>query len=737
MGKWWFWLTPFLISCNLPVVKSMLNSRPLTLSLPFGQFGKGLVSADFQLLAPEFSGLIIENLSCDLVRFVTHGELEDVPAELRDGLQQVWVDQRARLEDGGRLFLPIWSGDELTVVAIMDDCSSAVTQSSGLGYLSHSISRELLLLKEGMLDPLTGMLGSNGLLRRYRSLQTGQVKAGQDVALVLVDFCPGNRRSGQVFEAVNRAGAYLEALVGQLGPVCHLGSGLFALLWWGSNEKATIKRIDLVRRWLKRENFSRIRVGIAVVDGSEDSLLPVDHLARTWQALDIASDRGPFGLCSYSSIANRDAHPLQPPSGEVMTALSRLWYRSPLFGLVLLHHDEGDPDGRFPAAIIKAIGDVPCIILNGAEVFVYLEGAGEEAVEEWCLVTGKKLADLSLDCSMGGAGYPSHHFRKKDMAANCRKALLHAVYYGSGSFALFDAISLNISGDIYYNEGDLVQAAREYRLALRLEPENSNLKNSLGVTYANMNRYRQAVPLFQAVLGRDDKNLMALSNLAFAWLALGDSGLALDYLEGACANDEAGFDLLFQLGKLYCRHGRYVEAVTVLGQVEAMAGADISHGTVYRYFGEACLGLEEVDAAMGYLERAVRYNSRDAAAVSMLGEVYARAGQGLEVAHAFCSQAVDLDPALAKGWLRLAMVQVDMDDWRGAVDSLRQGLSIDRNDVAIVLQLALCYRHQGRRSLALKMLKRVLRLQPDHSKAGQVLTEMIKEDSEEDKPGRG
>lgn len=715
----------------------MLNSRPLALPLPFCQYGKGLGSADFQLLEPEFSGLIIETISCASVRWVTHGGLEDVPAEFREGVRRVWVDQQVRVEEGGVVFLPIWSEGELAAVAVMAGCPAGFAESSQLAGLSLSVSRELLLLKEGMLDPLTGMLGSNGLLRRYRSRQADQDMAGLDVALVLVDFCPGNRRSGQVFEAVNRAGAYLEALVGRLGPVCHLGSGLFALLWFGSSEKDGLKRIDLARRWLKRENFSRIRVGIAVADGGEGSLLPLEHLSRAWQALDIASDRGPFGLCSYSSIANRDAHPLQPPSDEVMTALSRLWYRSPVFGLVLLHHDEGDPDGRFPPEIIETIADVPYIILNGAEIFIYLEGAGEDEVEKWCLATGKRLAEFSYSCSMGGASYPFHHFRKKDIAANCRKALLHAVFYGSGSFALFDAISLNISGDVFYNEGDLAQAAREYRLALRLEPENSNLKNSLGVTYANMNRYRQAVPLFQEVLGRDSRNLMALSNLAFAWLALGDSVLSLDYLEQACANDGAGFDLLFQLGKLYCRHGRYVEAVVVLAQVEAMDGADISHGTVYRYLGEACLGLEEVEEAMAHLEKAVRYNSRDAVAISMLGEVYARAGQGLEVAHAFCSQAVDLDPGQGKGWLRLAMVQEQMGDCRGAVDSLRQGLVVDRNNVDIVLQLGLCYRQQGRRAMADKMLNRVLRLRPGHLRAGQVLAEMAEEDGGDDNSGRG
>jgi len=63
----------------------------------------------------------------------------------------------------------------------------------------------------------------------------------------------------------------------------------------------------------------------------------------------------------------------------------------------------------------------------------------------------------------------------------------------------------------------LVSAIKEYKRGLQIDPDNINLLNSLGVIYAQINRYHQAIPLFEKVLGIDSEDFMALFNLGFAY----------------------------------------------------------------------------------------------------------------------------------------------------------------------------------------------------------------------------
>lgn len=55
--------------------------------------------------------------------------------------------------------------------------------------------------------------------------------------------------------------------------------------------------------------------------------------------------------------------------------------------------------------------------------------------------------------SVGVGYYPCSDFSKAETLLNCRKALLHASFFGAASAVAFDAVSLNISGDIFSAKG--------------------------------------------------------------------------------------------------------------------------------------------------------------------------------------------------------------------------------------------------------------------------------------------
>jgi len=69
--------------------------------------------------------------------------------------------------------------------------------------------------------------------------------------------------------------------------------------------------------------------------------------------------------------------------------------------------------------------------------------------------------------SIGLASHPTLAYTKRQVIENAYKALDHAAFFGPGSCVAFDAVSLNISGDNRYHEGDIPGAIEEFKLALQ------------------------------------------------------------------------------------------------------------------------------------------------------------------------------------------------------------------------------------------------------------------------------
>ena len=78
-------------------------------------------------------------------------------------------------------------------------------------------------------------------------------------------------------------------------------------------------------------------------------------------------------------------------------------------------------------------------------------------------------------------------------------------FYGKSSAAVFDAVSLNISGDIYFGDGDLAKAVKEYKRGLKCDSRDVNLHNSLGVALAMMNKLSSALQSFKKALALDER----------------------------------------------------------------------------------------------------------------------------------------------------------------------------------------------------------------------------------------
>ncbi|MFH1215789.1 MAG: tetratricopeptide repeat protein [Pseudomonadota bacterium] len=693
------------------------------MTFPLSRYARDLVESDLLLFSLEFGDIVSLLFSCRQVNFAGLQSTGDINPDWKAGIEMVRNNLEPVVESGewDHLFLPLWSGESLLGVAIVNAEKGAYQNETSAGLLekSRQVSRHMRMVKQHLLDPATGLPGGAFLERRLRERCGDRPEEGclDPFSLSLLELYPRARDASQALSVIAGSASFLESLIGHLCTLCHLGNGVFAFVLEKTGEEQAMKLAEMILRWLKREGFARSRIGISVCDGGKKGDADELLLQQAWEALGVARKRGPFALCSFQGISARSSHPLCPPSVRIFSELKKLWQDEEQFTLALLHLDQMTDELVFPW---EEYVDRPLVRIGNHEAFVFLGNHDRKASETWCLDFQKRAQDRNFSFSIGAAVYPHENFKKGDLPANCRKALVHTGFLGPGSLTFFSGVSLNISGDIYYNEGDLARAVREYRLGLQLDPHNINLLNSLGVSFAQMNLYKRAIPLFQEVLGHDPVNFMALFNLGFAYLSCNQEGPALESFEKALDLDDANFDLLLQLGKLYCKTGRYAEAVKVLGKGEEVGPVgvrDISHGAVYRYLGEARKGLGENVPAIVSLQRAVRHNSRDAAALSMLGELYCREKQGGEIAASLCRQAVELDGADWRHWERLGFVLIDLERYDEALRVLRKGLAISGRNPDLLCRLAHVYEKTGKIGLAEKMYKKVLRLDPQHRRA--------------------
>jgi len=243
--------------------------------------------------------------------------------------------------------------------------------------------------------------------------------------------------------------------------------------------------------------------------------------------------------------------------------------------------------------------------------------------------------------TIGVASFPSLEFKTTEVIGNARKAYDHATFFGANSLAAFDDVSLNISGDKFYEEGDLVAAITEYKLALELETDNVNVHNSLGVCYGLQGHYDEAIAEFKAAMALDPAEHMALYNLGMVHLLIDQRESALEYFLEADKIDHDTYEVAFQIGKLYLesddseKSGPYLERAAKLAPQSSQ---------VFRHLGDCYAADCKPEQAITAYKKAIKHNPHDAAALSALGRLFEDQGENPEIALIFLRESVSIAP---------------------------------------------------------------------------------------------
>jgi len=256
----------------------------------------------------------------------------------------------------------------------------------------------------------------------------------------------------------------------------------------------------------------------------------------------------------------------------------------------------------------------------------------------------KKILAESTDetVSIGIASYPTLSFTRSQIIENAGKALEHAAFFGPDSIVPFDAVSLNISGDNLYQNGDIEGAIAEFKTALLLDPSDINVRNSLGVCYGILGDYKKALKEFKATLKLDPDEVMALYNIGLVNMLTGKNDEALKYfLDADRKKEEDIFEVAFQIGRVYLDMGNSEMAKEFL---EKALKLNPQSWSVLHSLGECCTALNMTDEAISAYKKAIRLNPNDAESLSALGCLFDLLGENPEITTIFCQQSIDIAP---------------------------------------------------------------------------------------------
>lgn len=632
-----------------------------------------LTVGDFTIFSKSF-GSILERLipTSETVHFFSKEEIYTLSwdhldcKDLEESLSQMKTSKQCypgyfvadnyillsfQIADLGQIFALVYGVDPVFAKRVREDWLAEIHEQA---------EREFLLLKQARIDCQTGLLNLINLHFLLEQIED------ENIQLILIELPPHRSTYSYMQHHVQQCSKLLGNFFGNNNLLHYLGHATFAVLVSPASSEAAKVESRLVA-YLKKEGCKKVHIGSSRPNRThtgEKQKLKEEYLLldEAWTALHHAQRRGVFSFCEYEKLAYPEKHPLAPPPQGLVRRLTAVWRDLECFTLIQFKSDE---ENEGIADKVLSYVDKGKTVVASEDLFVVLEEKIQEGSKLWTQAILRRLRDeAGVSVSAGISRYPYGDFRKVEMVQNCRKALLHAQFFGAESVVAFDQVSLNISGDIYFGEGNFTRAIKEYKRGVLCGPD-VNLFNSLGVTYAMMGRLTQAIGSFQQALDIEEDNFMSLFNLGLARHAKGDLHGAwknLDAAYDAGTNQEIAEDgvleLQLQLGLICSQIGLNQQAVLCLEKWLENNHPHPRVDTVYYSLGKAHHGLGHNNDAMAFLQKTIVLNETHAQAIGLLGKLYLIEKEGSDIALSLCQKSVELEPENHQTKLYLAEVYI-------------------------------------------------------------------------------
>ncbi len=252
----------------------------------------------------------------------------------------------------------------------------------------------------------------------------------------------------------------------------------------------------------------------------------------------------------------------------------------------------------------------------GAKKYIFLANNFRITKEDPIFQELKRIASSHKDVKIGITNYPLLDLNRLEAIRSSIDSLEHALLIPHPKIAIFDSITFNLRADKLFIKGDIYLATQEYKRSLMMDPQNHTALNSLGVCYAKIGDFVNALKMFKQALGV--KSLATyFYNLGSVYMKLGDLNRAEKSFLKCIEIDEKHIFAIIRLAQI-CEFKDQLElAQKWLNKIDP-------NGYPYLYTLLANLYLKrgQQEMAKKYLESAIRLNPNDASAIFLLGKLY-------------------------------------------------------------------------------------------------------------------
>jgi protein O-mannosyl-transferase len=135
--------------------------------------------------------------------------------------------------------------------------------------------------------------------------------------------------------------------------------------------------------------------------------------------------------------------------------------------------------------------------------------------------------------------------------------------------------------NVLQGKGLDAEAAAEFELVLRKNPDKINTRNNFGVALVKSKQYDKAIEQFAMVLTEDPCRMRALNNLYKAGVESGKLDKALDVILGLQAKDPNNFEFYQKAGLLYGTKGDVNTAIVQLEKACRLSNYQVAEPMVF------------------------------------------------------------------------------------------------------------------------------------------------------------
>ena len=237
-----------------------------------------------------------------------------------------------------------------------------------------------------------------------------------------------------------------------------------------------------------------------------------------------------------------------------------------------------------------------------------------------------------------------------------------------------EANQLFIQAHHAQQNGDLITAEKLFQAGLKLDPENFNALNLLGIVAIQIHHFPLAIRSIEAAILLNRSNALSFANLGFAQHAIKMHEQAEMSYQNALNISPQLTDVLFNQGNLYCDTGEFNKAILSYQKAIAIQPNHL----LLNNLGTAFKELKEWDKALASYQQSISLNPTFAIAYNNIGSILLEL-RDYNRAETYFSKALALNPNYVEAHVGRGNAFFNRKQYQDAISDYGKAIDINPN----------------------------------------------------------